>query len=100
MEKVSLRDGPLGPVIEKLAGWAAGPNPAVNTPDANGRVAGFWLGFWHGLITPITFVASLFSDKVHVFEVHNNGKAYVAGFILGMSLLRGGGGRAKPPREK
>jgi len=38
-----------------------------------GSVAGFWLGLWHGLIAPITFVISLFSDNVNFYEVHNNG---------------------------
>ena len=37
-----------------LAACAAGPNElARSSPDP----AGFWLGLWHGLISPITFVA-------------------------------------------
>ena len=34
--------------------YAPGANPTVNTPDAEGRVAGLGLGFWHGFISPVT----------------------------------------------
>ncbi len=90
MEKFSLGNFEIGPAWEKLKGSVAGANPAVNTPDEQGRVAGFWQGLWHGTIAPITFVISLFSDKVHVYEVHNNGKWYVFGFLLGVTGLWGG----------
>ncbi len=97
MENITGKEGPLAPVIEKLAGSIAGPNPAVDTPDEAGRVAGFWLGLWHGMIAPITFIVSLFNPKVHVFEVHNNGKWYIFGFLLGLTAFKGGGG---PRRAK
>ncbi len=97
--KVETTDGPLAQVLETLKHSVAGPNPAANTPDEAGRVAGFWLGFWHGIIAPITFVISLFSDKVHVYEVHNNGKLYTLGFLLGAMALRGGGARPRPRRR-
>lgn len=51
----------------------AGPNPAENTRNEKGQVAGFWQGLWHGIISPITFIVSLFSENVHFYEVHNNG---------------------------
>ena len=39
-----------------LSACAAGPNEMVDTgPDP----AGFWLGLWQGLISPITFLISL-----------------------------------------
>jgi len=53
--------------------------------------AGFWLGLWHGLISPITFVISLFTDSVNIYEVHNNGNWYDFGFMFGISLAFGGG---------
>ena len=74
-------------------------NPAANTPNEEGRVAGFWQGLWHGIIAPITFVISLFSKNVHVYEVHNNGNWYVFGFLLGLTALWGGGGRASGARR-
>ncbi len=76
-----------------IAGCAAGPNEMVDTPDDEGDVAGFWQGLWHGVIAPFTFIISLFSDSVYVFEVHNNGGWYVFGFLLGASIIFGGGGR-------
>ena len=59
---------------------------------SKGDIAGFWQGLWHGIIAPITFVVSLFSDSVHVYEVHNNGNWYNFGFLLGVATILGGGG--------
>ena len=74
-----------------LAACAAGPNElARSSPDP----AGFWLGLWHGLISPITFVVSLFTTKVNIYEVHNNGNWYDLGFMLGVSSAFGSGGLA------
>lgn len=80
-------------VAVTVTGCAAGPNTFVNTPDESGRIAGFWQGLWHGVIAPVTFVISLFADKVHVYEVHNSGAWYNFGFLLGLAVIWGGGGR-------
>jgi hypothetical protein len=61
---------------------------------ADGRIAGFWLGLWHGFICPVTFIISLFSDKVHLYEVHNNGGWYNFGFLMGACMILGGGGKS------
>lgn len=84
-----------------LAGCAPGPNPSVDAPDAEGRVAGFWLGLWHGFILLFTFVASLFSDHVFVYEAHNSGHLYDLGFLFGVMLFFGGGsgGACSRPRK-
>ena len=74
-----------------LAGCLAGPNELVKEPDDEGRVAGFWRGLWHGFISPITFIISLFSKQIHFYEVHNNGGWYDAGFVLGAGILSGAG---------
>jgi hypothetical protein len=95
MEKISAIRGQLTPAVEKLKRSVAGPNPAANTPNEDGRVAGFWLGLWHGSIAPVTLVISLFSDGVHVYEVHNTGKGYVFGFIMGLTAIWSGGSRGK-----
>lgn len=77
-----------------LGACAAGVNPAVGTaPD--GDVAGFWLGLWHGIIAPATFLISLFTDNVNLYEVHNNGNWYDFGFVLGAGILFGGGAGAR-----
>ena len=75
-----------------LAGCAAGPNEMVDSPDEEGEVAGFWQGLWHGIISPFAFIISLFSETVHVYEVHNNGAWYNFGFLVGMVITFGGGG--------
>jgi hypothetical protein len=79
------------------ASCAPGPNVSEKTTDAKGEVAGFWLGLWQGLISPITFVISLFSKTVRLYEVHNNGGWYNFGFVLGAGLFLSGGilGRKK-----
>jgi hypothetical protein len=83
-----------------LAGCAAGPNLLQGVEDEQGEVAGFWAGLWHGIIAPITFVISLFSDTVQIYEVYNNGGWYNFGFILGMTMIWGGGGRSSARRRK
>ena len=71
-----------------LSACAAGPNTMVDTgPDP----AGFWLGLWQGLISPITFVISLFTSEVNIYEVQNNGNWYDFGFVLGVAAAFGGG---------
>lgn len=53
--------------------------------------AGFWMGLWHGFISFFTFLISLFSDSVTLYEVNNNGNWYNFGFILGVACFFGGG---------
>jgi hypothetical protein len=80
-----------------LASCAPGPNDAEKTPGPKGKPAGFWLGLWHGLISPVTFIISLFTRNVRLYEVHNNGNWYNFGFVLGAGLFLSGGilGRKK-----
>jgi hypothetical protein len=80
-----------------LASCAPGPNDVEKTPNAKGRVAGFWAGLWHGLISPVTFVISIFSKKVRLYEIHNSGTWYNLGFVIGAGLFLSGGilGRKK-----
>ena len=74
------------------AGCAAGTNPEVGTAAADAdTAAGFWLGLWHGVITPVTFVISLFIDDVNIYEVHNSGNWYDFGFVFGLAVIGGGG---------
>lgn len=75
-----------------LGACAAGANPAVDTPAPDGDVAGFWMGLWHGIIVPVTFVISLFTENVSIYEVHNSGGWYDFGFVLGAGVFLGGGG--------
>jgi hypothetical protein len=59
--------------------------------------AGFWYGLWHGIIVVISFIISLFSDTVRVYELNNNGAWYDFGFVLGIIFIGGGsfGARAR-----
>jgi len=66
---------------------APGPNPLVNQPDANGRVARAVAGLWHGIIAPVTLVISFFNSDVHMYEVHNAGSEYDLGFLLGLAIV-------------
>lgn len=75
-----------------LAGCAAGPNELAGTLNAGGEVAGFWLGLWHGFISPVTFIISLFNHNVNIYEVANNGGWYNFGFMMGVVIIFGGGG--------
>lgn len=74
-----------------LTSCAPGPNSSEKTPNADGKVAGFWLGLWQGLISPVTFVISIFSKNVRLYEVHNNGSWYNFGFVIGAGLFLQGG---------
>jgi hypothetical protein len=78
----------------------AGPNSIAGVADADGEVAGFLMGLWHGCISFITFVISLFSDKVNVYEVHNNGGWYNFGFVLGAMIAYGGSGSGACKKRK
>lgn len=74
-----------------LTACTAGSNPEMGTAAEDGVVAGFWLGLWHGVIAPITFFVSLFTDTVSLYEVHNSGNWYDLGYFLGFGVLLGGG---------
>jgi hypothetical protein len=73
---------------------------------ANGNVyesslspPGFWLGLWHGIVAPLSFVISLFTDKVGMYEVANNGAWYDLGFLIGLGVLHGGGAAGRKVRR-
>ena len=66
---------------------APGPNPLVNQPDAQGRIASAGSGLWHGLISPITLILSFFDPTMQMYEVHNSGSAYNLGFLFGVALI-------------
>jgi hypothetical protein len=67
--------------------YAPGPNPQVNTSDGHGRPSGIGLGIWHGVISPVTLVVSFFNPNVQMYEVHNDGSPYNAGFLLGVAIV-------------
>ena len=78
-----------------LSSCAPHGNPSIHTVTADGTVAGFWEGLWHGIISPFTLIGSLFTETVNVYEVHNNGCWYNLGFLMGVGGLLEGGIRIK-----
>ena len=90
-------------VLLAVAGCAPGPNSLADTPRdvAEGEIAGFWMGLWHGFASPVMFIISLFNKSVEVYEVHNNGGWYTFGFMIGVSAIFGGGsGGAATSRKR
>ncbi|NNE34452.1 MAG: hypothetical protein HKN13_04410 [Rhodothermales bacterium] len=81
-----------------LSGCAPGPNivPISDTAEP----AGFLLGIWHGLIVLITFVVSLFTEEVNIYEVQNTGIWYNVGFIIGLIISLGGSGKSTSRRAR
>ena len=79
-----------------LSACAAGPNEAASSANE----AGFWLGLWHGLIAPITFIVSLINNSVGVYEVDNKGGWYDFGFLLGLSFFFSSGPGASRARRR
>jgi hypothetical protein len=52
---------------------------------------GFFMGLFHGLISPITVFLAIFTD-IQMYQTPNNGNWYDAGFLFGASCVLGGGG--------
>ena len=81
-----------------LSGCAAGPNDVARVNAT--EIAGFWMGLWHGIISPVTLIVSLFNENVNIYEVHNNGNWYNFGFVFGASIVFGGGPGAGARRRR
>jgi hypothetical protein len=64
-----------------------GPNPQLNQPDDAGRVAGFVQGLWHGIIAPVMVVGSFFNPEMQIYEVHNIGRDYNLGLLIGVAFV-------------
>jgi hypothetical protein len=54
------------------------------------KAVGFWHGLWHGTISVIALIVSLFNDNVAIYAIYNNGGWYDFGFILGIGAIGGG----------
>lgn len=52
---------------------------------------GFFVGLFHGLISPLTVFLAIFTD-IQMYQSPNNGNWYDAGFLFGASCVLGGGG--------
>lgn len=65
-----------------------------------GHLAGFWAGIWHGLIIIITFIVSLFTKDVGIYELHNTGWSYDLGFLIGLCFSVLAPWRFRPKKKK
>jgi len=88
-----IRIGAVVALAVALAGCIATEMPSAVQPTA----PGFWLGVWHGFIFPVTFIFSLFTDRVAIYAVPNNGGWYDAGYFIGIVFL-GVGARSSKRR--
>jgi hypothetical protein len=68
-----------------VAGCATQPIPdGIDLP-------GFLSGLLHGFLMPFTFIGSFFMD-VRIYNFPNAGRWYDFGYLIGASLILGGGG--------
>ena len=71
---------------------------ATKDPVAGGLRAfggpGFWKGLWDGIIAPLAFIVSLFSEKVRVYSIPNLGRWYDFGFMIGIGGFTHGAWRS------
>ena len=66
-----------------LTACVATQQPQAVAPQA----PGFLLGLWHGFIFPVAWIVSLFTDKVAIYAVPNNGGWYDFGYFLGIVVF-------------
>ena len=72
--------------IVALTGCAHSNNTDV-TIQAGEHIYGFWGGTWHGIISGLSFIGSLFDDSIKVYAVNNNGHWYDFGFVGGFFFM-------------
>ena len=77
-----------------LVACAAQQSGSAISPEA----PGFLLGLWHGFIFPVAWVFSLFTPRVAVYAVPNNGGWYDFGYFLGIVVFGVGAHGARPRR--
>ncbi len=65
---------------------------AIQPPPEPGG-ADFWMGLWHGICAPISFIISFFKE-IRIYAFPNGGRWYDFGFLLGISIWGGGGASA------
>jgi hypothetical protein len=90
----------LGLIAVMLLAGCAAPGNDVASAGVS-QPPGFWMGLWHGFISPVTLIISWFSDTVGIYAVHNRGGWYDFGFMIGVSIVLGGpcGGRGARKRR-
>jgi hypothetical protein len=85
-------------IIVATALFLAGCIATESSTAVQSSAPGFWLGVWHGFIFPVTFVFSIFTDRVAIYAVPNNGSWYDAGYFVGIVFLGVGARSSKRGR--
>lgn len=83
-------------VVLVLVLSACAPGSGSFGPD---DPAGFFAGFWHGLIAFFTLIWSIFDSDISIYEVDNVGFWYDLGFFLAISGIMAGGGAGSRRRR-
>ncbi|MFC1655281.1 hypothetical protein ACFL3C_00240 [Patescibacteria group bacterium] len=73
-------------IILTLSGCASQPTISDYGP-------GFFVGLWHGIISPFALIGSIFMD-IRIYEFPNSGFWYDLGFIIGIGCWGGGAAAA------
>ena len=47
-----------------------------------GNPAGFFWGFWHAIVAPVSLIIGLFNKHIRIYEVINSGWFYDFGYAL------------------
>jgi len=79
-------------VLLALSACAAGSSESQHAAQS-GDVAQFFLGFWHGIIAPVTLIVEVINRlaphalpwRVHLYESDGTGAAYDVGFYFGLA---------------
>ena len=73
----------LATLVLALTACIAKQSPSAVNPNG----PGFLEGVLHGFIFPVAWVVSLFTDKIAVYAVPNNGGWYDFGYFIGVVFL-------------
>lgn len=71
---------------------------APANPSTVSEGAGFFTGFWHGLICTFALIGHIFDPSIGVYQTVNEGGWYDFGFLWGAAAFAGGGNRARRGR--
>ncbi|MBI1183321.1 hypothetical protein GC194_03550 [bacterium] len=84
-------------LLLEMAGCMAEPTTVdLNTVE---HYPNFWLGLWHGIIAPVSFIISLFNKGIGIYQAGGSGW-YDFGFLMGVSISFGGGGHSASRRNR
>lgn len=72
---------------------------ATQGVPAEPSVPGFWMGLVHGAIAPFALIGHLFDHTIRIYAVPNGGGWYDFGFLMGLSVVWGGGGAGATRRR-